>query len=126
MVKVPLKIKYQIKHRIGVGRIERLGKSNIVGPEFHVKSRTYNGTIYQDKKSTIQLINRSQSNSEKTRHLNIRFFFLTDRIKTNEIKIEYESTKEMLADILLKPLQDEQFRALRNQLLNNQRKFPSV
>ena len=76
--------------------------------------------IYQDNKSTIQLINNGRSNSEKTRHVNIRYFFLTDRIKTNEIKIEYRSTKEMLADILTKPLQGEQFRALRNQLLNNQ------
>ena len=76
-------------------------------------------TIYQDNKSTIQLINNGRSNSEKTRHVNIRYFFLTDRIKTNEIKIEYKSTKEMLADILTKPLQGEQFRALRNQLLNN-------
>ena len=74
--------------------------------------------IYQDNKSTIQLINNGRSNSEKTRHVNIRYFFLTDRIKTNEIKIEYKSTKEMLADILTKPLQGEQFRALRNQLLN--------
>jgi hypothetical protein len=75
--------------------------------------------IYQDNKSTIQLINNGRSNSEKTRHVNIRYFFLTDRIKTKEIEIEYKSTKEMLADVLTKPLQGEQFRTLRNLLLNN-------
>lgn len=75
--------------------------------------------IYQDNKSTIQLMNNGRSNSEKTRHVNIRYFFLTDRIKMKEIEIEYKSTKEMLADVLTKPLQGEQFRTLRNLLLNN-------
>ena len=36
-----------------------------------------------------------------------------------EIEIEYKSTKEMLADVLTKPLQGMQFRTLRNLLLNN-------
>ena len=33
--------------------------------------------IFQDNKSTIQLINNGRSNSERTRHINIRYFFLT-------------------------------------------------
>ena len=74
--------------------------------------------VYQDNKSTIQLIKNGRSNSERTRHINIRYFYLSDRIKENEIIIEYKSTNEMLADMLTKPLQGEQFRALRNILLN--------
>lgn len=74
--------------------------------------------IFQDNKSTIQLITNGRSNSERTRHINIRYFFLTDRIKEKEIIVEYKPTNEMLADTLTKPLQGEQFRALRNLLLN--------
>ena len=74
--------------------------------------------IFQDNKSTIQLINNGRSNSERTRHIDIRYFFLHDRIKEREITICYKSTNEMLADMLTKPLQGEQFRAFRNQLLN--------
>ena len=74
--------------------------------------------IFQDNKSTIQLITNGRSNSERTRHIDIRYFFLTDRIKENEINVTYKPTNEMLADMLTKPLQGEQFRALRNLLLN--------
>jgi hypothetical protein len=74
--------------------------------------------IFQDNQSTIQLINNGRSNSERTRHINIRYFFLHDRIKEKEITIIYKPTDEMLADLLTKPLQGEQFRHLRNLLLN--------
>jgi hypothetical protein len=74
--------------------------------------------IYQDNQSTIQLINNGRSNSERTRHIDIRYFFLHDRIKEKEITIKYKPTNLMIADLLTKPLQGEQFRALRNQLLN--------
>ena len=63
--------------------------------------------VYQDNKSTIQLIKNGRSNSERTRHINIRYFYLSDRIKENEIIIEYKSANEMLADMLTKPLQGE-------------------
>ena len=63
--------------------------------------------VYQDNKSTIQLIKNGRSNSERTRHINIRYFYLSDRIKENEIIIEYKSANEMLADKLTKPLQGE-------------------
>ena len=74
--------------------------------------------IFQDNKSTIQLINNGRSNSERTRHIDIRYFFLHDRIKDQQITITYKPTNEMLADMLTKPLQGEQFRAFRNLLLN--------
>ena len=74
--------------------------------------------IFQDNKSTIQLINNGRSNSERTRHINIRYFFLHDRVKEKEINIIYKPTNDMLADMLTKPLQGEQFRAFRDKLLN--------
>ena len=76
-------------------------------------------TLFQDNKSTIQLIANGRSNSERTRHVNIRFFFVKDRVSSGEIKIEYVPTDNMIADMLTKPLQGALFRSLRSKLLNS-------
>jgi hypothetical protein len=75
-------------------------------------------TVLEDNMSTIALIKNGKSNSERTRHIAIRFFFVTDKINEKEIKIEYVSTFDQIADILTKPLQGEAFIKLRNMLLN--------
>ena len=75
-------------------------------------------TLFQDNMSTIKLIENGRSNSDRTRHINIRFFFVSDRVKSGEVSVKYMPTDEMIADILTKPLQGEKFRVLRQQLLN--------
>ena len=42
-------------------------------------------TIYQDNQSTIQLIRNGRSNSERTRNVDIRYFFLHDRLSTGDV-----------------------------------------
>jgi len=74
--------------------------------------------VFQDNMSTIAMVRSGKPTSDRTRHINIRFFFIHDREKNGEIKIEYRSTETMLADILTKPLQGEQFELLRDELLN--------
>ena len=74
--------------------------------------------IYQDNMSTISMVANGKSNSARTRHIAIRFFFVADRVKNREIEIEYMNTGNMLADILTKPLQGELFLRLRKMLLN--------
>jgi hypothetical protein len=39
-------------------------------------------------------------------------------VESNELRIEYMPTEDMVADILTKPLQGELFRRLRAKLLN--------
>jgi histone deacetylase 1/2 len=75
-------------------------------------------TLYQDNTSTIQLVKNGRSNSSRTRHINIRFFFIKDRVDAKELQLQHMPTDEMIADILTKPLQGEKFRALRAKLLN--------
>lgn len=75
-------------------------------------------TIYQDNMSTMALVKNGTSNSARTRHIAIRYFFVADRVKSGEIKVQYMPTGEMLADILTKPLQGQLFQRLRDQLLN--------
>jgi hypothetical protein len=76
--------------------------------------------IYQDNKSTIALIERGRPSAELSRHINIRYFFVKDRIEQGELQLEYKPTSEMAADILTKPLQGEHFRRLHDVLLHGE------
>jgi hypothetical protein len=75
-------------------------------------------TMFQDNQSTIHLLKNGQSNSERTRHIDIRYFFITDRIKRGDVQVIYKPTLEMMADIVTKPLTGNLFRRLRDLLLN--------
>jgi hypothetical protein len=75
--------------------------------------------IYQDNKSTILLAeNGKASSGRRTRHINIRYFFVKDRIASGEVRIEHCPTKEMVADFFTKPLQGSQFVKLRDEIMN--------
>ena len=56
-------------------------------------------TIYQDNKSTILLAENGRTSSDKrTKHLNVRYFFVTDKIKKREVKIAHCPTQDMVGD----------------------------
>ena len=76
-------------------------------------------TVFQDNMSTIHMVRNGAPTSERSRHVNIKFFFAKDRVDSGEIKVEYCPTEDMLADLFTKPLQGEQFRKLRALLLNS-------
>ena len=67
-------------------------------------------TIYQDNMNTIALAEKGRSTSDRTRHINIRYFFIKDKINSNERRIEYLPTEEMVADALTKLPQGELFK----------------
>ena len=76
--------------------------------------------IQQDNTSTIQLENNGQASSTKrTRHINIRYFYVTSKIKEGSIRVIYHPTKEMVSDYLTKPLQGSLFRTHRNSLMGH-------
>jgi hypothetical protein len=75
--------------------------------------------IYQDNKSAILLeSNGTASSSKRTRHINIRYYFVTDRIAHKEIRIVYCPTKAMIADFFTKPLQGSAFTEFRDFIMN--------
>ena len=79
--------------------------------------------IYQDNKSAILLEkNGRRSSSQRTKHINIRYFFVTDRIANGEIKIEYCPTNDMIADYFSKPLQGTQFIKFRDEIMGGLQK----
>jgi hypothetical protein len=75
--------------------------------------------LYQDNQSTIRLIMKGKSTSDSTRHINLRYFFVHDLLSKGEVKVEYKPTKEMIADILTKPLQGTLFLDLRKMLMGH-------
>jgi hypothetical protein len=62
--------------------------------------------FYQDNESAIKLeLNGRASCGQKSRHIDIRFFFIKDRLKTEHITLTHCDTEAMLADFFTKPLQ---------------------
>jgi hypothetical protein len=57
--------------------------------------------MHQDNMSTIALLNSSKASSIRT----IRYFFLRDRMKTEQLEIVHTPTAAMIADILTKQIQ---------------------
>jgi hypothetical protein len=72
----------------------------------------------QDNQSSMKLIKNGRASSgPKTRHMNIRYFFIKDRLQSENIQVKYCPTESMLADFFTKPLQGRLFRKFRAVLL---------
>lgn len=65
--------------------------------------------LYQDNKSTIAMINNGRPIAESTRHIDIRYFFISDYVEQGLIDVEFLGTKDMIADYYTKPLQGDNF-----------------
>ena len=76
--------------------------------------------LYQDNMSTILLeTNGRASAGKRSRHLNIRYFFLHDLKEKGLVSIEYCPTDEMIGDYHTKPLHGAKFSKFRRIIMNN-------
>ena len=68
-------------------------------------------TIEQDNTSTIQLArNGWKSSSKRTKHINVRYLSITDRLKAGDVsRVVYKPTGDMESDYLTKALQGKSF-----------------
>ena len=96
--------------------------NTIIWANYFLEAQGYrnDGTkLLQDNKSCMLLHNNGKaSSSKRTRHLNIRYYFLADRIANGELTVEFCPTDDMIADYLTKPLQGEKFRKFRKFIMN--------
>ena len=60
-----------------------------------------------------------KSARKRSRHINIRFFWVTDRLGQDNIKLAYCPTEEMIADFFTKPLQGVLFRNMRDVIMGH-------
>lgn len=74
--------------------------------------------LHQDNQSAMILEkNHPFSVGKGSKHIHIRYFFVTDKIAKKEVKLIYCPTKDMIADYNTKPLQGAQFIRFRNLML---------
>ena len=60
--------------------------------------------VYQDNLSAILLEkNGKASSSKRTKHINVRYYFVTDRIKKGDMSVEWCPTEDMTGDFMMKP-----------------------
>ena len=62
--------------------------------------------------------NEKTSSGKTTKHIDIRYFFVTDMIGSNKLTLEYCPTGEMLGDFFTKPVQGALFIKFRKYILN--------
>ena len=58
------------------------------------------------------------STGKRSRHINIRYFYIKDCLDKGYLSIEHCGTDDMIADIMTKPLQGIKFRKFRRMILN--------
>jgi hypothetical protein len=76
-------------------------------------------TVFEDNQSSIILANKSRGTTiTRTKHLQVRYFYVKQMIDQKLIQIEYLPTQEMMADILTKPMGGKLFFKLRDLILN--------
>jgi hypothetical protein len=73
-------------------------------------------TIWCDNQSTVD-ISKNTIKSERTKHIDTRYYFIVDNVKQGILLPKWISTTEQHADILTKPLSKLLFTKLRNQLM---------
>ena len=65
-----------------------------------------NKVLFQDNESAIKMeSNGRNSCTGNSRHIDIRYFFVHDRVKSGDINIVHCRTDNMVADFFTKPLQ---------------------
>ena len=70
-------------------------------------------SIKQDNTSAIQLErNGWKSSSKRNKHINVRYIYITDRLKAGDVsRVIYKPTGDMESDYLTKILQGKSFHA---------------
>ncbi len=104
--------------------------SQILWTNYFIKAQGYSidkMLVYQDNQSAILLeTNGRQSSGKQTRHLNISYFFITDRIKGNEMTMNYCPATKMVGDHFTKPLKGALFQKFRLVIMSVDPEVPDV
>lgn len=104
---------------------ELVGLSDSAAQAIHLRNfvqaqgyETGPAVIYQDNLSCMALMRRGGPGSERSRHINIRHFWMAERVTEGEVIVEHLSTDLMHANVLTKPVQGAQFERERYGLTN--------
>jgi hypothetical protein len=87
------------------GLLDELGFASVQAP-----------VLYGDNQSTQEL-SKNGIKSERTKHIDIKYHFVTDEVSSGKVQLKWIPTAQQLADILTKALGGPQHAALSQQLL---------
>ena len=83
--------------------------------------------IYQDNTSTMKLQNNGKvSSGKRTRHYDIKLFYIKHLIARKEVKVVYCPTDDMLADYMSKPIVGKKFKVFRDLIMNLSDKYHRI
>jgi hypothetical protein len=78
--------------------------------------------MLRDNISSMKLeTNGKTSSGKRTRHFDIKYFYITDLIERKEVTIQYCPTEDMVADYMTKPLTGAKFHKFRKLIMNNEK-----
>jgi hypothetical protein len=88
---------------------------------YFLKAQGYHvndNVLFQDNQSAMLLEkNGKASSTKRTKHINIRYFFITDRISQGEVSLKWCPTADMVGDFMTKPLQGSLFTKFRDMIM---------
>jgi hypothetical protein len=88
------------------GLLKELGVSVLEAP-----------TLLGDNQSTQEL-SKNGVKSERTKHIDIKYHFITDEVSKGNVRLQWVSTKDQLADVLTKALPQAAHEQLCSQLMS--------
>ena len=65
--------------------------------------------LFNDNLGTTQTINNPESTSQRSKHLDIRYFRIRQHVKRQDIKVQYIGTDMNVADFFTKALTGDKF-----------------
>ncbi|KAL8012295.1 hypothetical protein Plhal710r2_c045g0146791 [Plasmopara halstedii] len=71
--------------------------------------------VFEDNQGSIALAKNPEFH-KRTKHIDIRYHFVREKVEDGQVALEYISTSNMLADILTKAVPASQFCTLRSKL----------
>jgi Reverse transcriptase (RNA-dependent DNA polymerase) len=74
--------------------------------------------IFEDNQGCIALA-ENPVHHQRTKHIDVRYHFIRERVESGEIKIVYVPTSEQVADILTKPLAKVKFEKFRTLMMGH-------
>jgi hypothetical protein len=75
--------------------------------------------VYQDNTSSMKLEqNGKASSGKRTRHFDIKIFYVTDLVSRDVVQVKYCPTDEMIGDYMTKPLVGAKFKRFRDLIMN--------
>jgi hypothetical protein len=102
---------------------ELVGLSDTASQAIHIREflleqglATGPAVLGQDNLSAIALVRRGAPGSERSRHIAIRHFWLKERVDDGVVTVVHVPTADMVANVLTKPVQGNQFTRERDML----------